>query len=559
MTAKRALPIGIQTFLEIREGDFYYVDKTGLALRLIEEGKYYFLSRPRRFGKSLFLDTLAELFEGNAALFKRLAAEQRWDWSRRYPVIRLSFAEGVLADRQALDRRIVDLMRINRDALGLSLYPDLDIPGLFGELIRKAHAHFGERVVVLVDEYDKPILDNITDPETAREMRDGLRNLYSVIKGQDAHIRFAFLTGVSKFSKVSLFSGLNNLMDITVDPSFSTICGYTEADLDAVFAPELEGLDREQIRAWYNGYNWLGEAVYNPFDLLLLFKQRRFHPWWFETGTPTFLVDVLTERGFFTPRLAHLRASEALLSAFDVDHLAPEALLWQTGYMTFTGSRQTGVRWEYSLGYPNLEVEAALNDALLEGLMGDASEGEQAVSRLYDLLLAADLDGFRQHIISLFAAIPHHGHDGNDIAADLEADPSAIPAEDQHGKRKCDFRFPSFSAARAAENGGASCPFEGFYASVFYSHLAALGLDLACEDASSHGRLDLRLRFNGRLWLFEFKVVELAPEGAALQQIKDRGYAEKYRAEGLPMHLIGIEFSREQRTLVGFGVETVAP
>jgi len=158
MTAKRALPIGIQTFREIREEDFYYVDKTSLALRLIAEGKYYFLSRPRRFGKSLFLDTLAELFEGNAALFNGLAAEQRWDWSRRYPVIRLSFAEGVLADRQALDRRIADLIRINRDALGLSLYPDLDIPGLFGELIRQAHAHFGERVVVLVDEYDKPIL-----------------------------------------------------------------------------------------------------------------------------------------------------------------------------------------------------------------------------------------------------------------------------------------------------------------------------------------------------------------------------------------------------------------
>jgi hypothetical protein len=198
-------------------------------------------------------------------------------------------------------------------------------------------------------------------------MRDGLRNLYSVIKGQDAHIRFAFLTGVSKFSKVSLFSGLNNLMDITVDASFSAICGYTEADLDEVFAPELEGLDREQIRAWYNGYNWLGEAVYNPFDLLLLFKQRRFRPWWFETGTPTFLVDVLTERGFYTPRLSNLRADEALLSAFDVDHLAPEALLWQTGYLTFTGSRQIGARWEYSLGYPNLEVEAALNDALLKG------------------------------------------------------------------------------------------------------------------------------------------------------------------------------------------------
>ncbi len=514
---RRALPIGIQTFREIREGDFYYVDKTGLALRLIAEGKHYFLSRPRRFGKSLFLDTLAELFEGNAALFKGLEAERGWDWSRRFPVIRLSFGDGVLRDRQELDEKIAELLADNEARLGVG-GGHRSLSGRFGELIRQAGAAAGERVVVLVDEYDKPILDNITDPDRARQMRDGLRNLYSVIKGQDAHIRFAFLTGVSKFSKVSLFSGLNNLKDITVDARYSALCGYTEADLDRVFAPELEGLDREQIRAWYNGYNWLGEAVYNPFDVLLLFDAREFRPWWFETGTPTFLVDVLTERGYFTPELAGVRASEALLSAFDVDHLAPEALLWQTGYLTFTGSRRIGARLEYSLGYPNLEVESALNDALLKGLMGDPMQAERAVSRLYDILVAADLEALRQHIVSLFAAIPHQWHDGNEIAR-----------------------------------------FEGFYASVFYSHLATLGLDLACEDASSHGRLDLRLRFNGRLWLFEFKVVELAPEGAALQQIKDRGYADKYRAEGLPMHLVGIEFSRLERTLVGFEVETLAP
>jgi len=515
---RRALPIGIQTFRKIREGDHYYVDKTGFALRLIAEGTHYFLSRPRRFGKSLFLDTLAELFEGNAALFEGLEAEQRWDWSRRFPVIRLSFGGGLVQSRSELDRRILALLRKNQDALGIRCSDRTDIAGCFGELIERAHAAAGERVVVLVDEYDKPILDNLTDPGMAREMRDGLRNLYSVIKDSDAHIRFAFLTGVSKFSKVSLFSGLNNLKDITVDARYSAICGYTESDLDQVFAPELDGLDRKQIRAWYNGYNWLGEAVYNPFDVLLLLDGREFRPWWFETGTPTFLVDVLTQRGFYTPRLSHLRADEALLSAFDVDHLAPEALLWQTGYLTFTGSRQIGARREYSLGYPNLEVRAALNDSLAKALIGEPGQASELASRLYDILVTGDLDALRRHIISLFAAIPHQWHDGNPIAR-----------------------------------------YEGFYASVFYSHLAALGLDLACEDASSQGRLDLRLRFNEQLWLFEFKVVELAPEGAALQQIKDRGYAEQYRAEGLPMHLIGIEFSRERRTLVGFDAETLLP
>ena len=208
--SRRRLPIGIQTFREIREGDYYYVDKTGFALRLIAEGTHYFLSRPRRFGKSLFLDTLAELFAGNEPLFRGLDAHGSWDWGRRFPVVRLSFAAGVLHSREQLDRRIEDLLRINREALSVAVDPKLDIAGGFGELIRRTHAHFGERVVVLVDEYDKPILDNLTDPDTARELRDGLLNLYSAIKDSDAHIHFAFLTGVSTFRLGSTFSGLNN-------------------------------------------------------------------------------------------------------------------------------------------------------------------------------------------------------------------------------------------------------------------------------------------------------------------------------------------------------------
>jgi hypothetical protein len=248
MSARKKLPIGIQTFRKIREGGYYYVDKTGFALRLIDEGTHYFLSRPRRFGKSLFLDTLAELFAGSEALFAGLEAQARWDWSRRYPVVRLSFGGGVVQSAEELDAKISDLLTDNERDLG-SADEAATLSGRFRHLLRQAHEQSGERVVVLVDEYDKPILDNITRPEAAREIRDGLRNLYSVIKDSDAHIRFAFLTGVSKFSKVSLFSGLNNLKDITIDARYSAICGYTEADLDTVFAPELPGLDRAQIRA----------------------------------------------------------------------------------------------------------------------------------------------------------------------------------------------------------------------------------------------------------------------------------------------------------------------
>ena len=300
---RRKLPIGIQNFAKMREGDYYYVDKTGLALRLIDEGSYYFLSRPRRFGKSLFLDTLKELFEGNRALFTGLAAENAWDWRKKFPVIRISFSDGVLQSRAALDQRIDEILLDNERALGVQMVHH-SISGRLVELIRQAHQSTGQRAVVLIDEYDKPILDNIDDRTTALAIREGLKNLYSVLKGADEHLKFVFMTGVSKFSKVSLFSGLNNLTDLTLDPNYSSICGYTDADVDTVFAPELDGLDRQEIKSWYNGYNLLGDPVYNPFDILLLFRNRTFQPYWFETGTPTFLLKLLLERRQFTPDLS---------------------------------------------------------------------------------------------------------------------------------------------------------------------------------------------------------------------------------------------------------------
>ncbi len=254
---RRPLPIGVQTFREIRVRDCYYVDKTHYIRRLAEEGKHYFLSRPRRFGKSLFLDTCKELFEGTEPLFEGLAIHDGWDWSVRHPVVRLSFAAGNLRDTAGLQASLMaQLDAVQRRTGVVSSYPT--VPERFGHLLEQLHGASGERVAVLVDEYDKPILDALDRPEAARVNRDFLQGVYAVIKDSDAHIRFTFLTGVSKFSRVSLFSGLNNLNDITLDPRYSAICGYTEADLDTVFAPELAGLDRDRIRDWYNGYAWRG-------------------------------------------------------------------------------------------------------------------------------------------------------------------------------------------------------------------------------------------------------------------------------------------------------------
>jgi hypothetical protein len=526
--ARLKLPIGIQNLRKIREQGYYYADKSGHAVDLIEAGSYYFLSRPRRFGKSLLLDTFKELFEGNRSLFQGLAAEPRWDWSRRHPVIRISFGSGVslsgsaaTAPYERLAQRIRENLRINREALGLPRPADLpedDLPGNLADLIRQAHRSRGERAVVLIDEYDKPILDLITSPDAARTLRDGLRDLYATLKETDEHLRFVFLAGVSKFSKVGLLSGLNNLQDITLDARYSALCGYTDADVDTVFAPELPGLDRDEIRRWYNGYNWLGESVYNPFDVLLLFERREFRPYWFETGTPTFLVDLLMAQQRFTPDLNRSVATESLLSTFDVDTMPAEALMFQAGYLTIASAWRIPGRLELTLRYPNLEVQASLNDCLLQSLTGGPSVPGPQVSRLYRLLQPGDLQGMRDLFHAFFAGIPHDWYRKNELAG-----------------------------------------FEGYYASIFYSHFAALGLDIRVEDTTHKGRIDMAVLFGGAVYLFEFKVVDLLPQGHALQQLKDKAYAEKYLARGEPVHLVGVEFSRADRNIVGFEVETLRP
>ncbi len=510
---RRRLPIGIQTFREIRERGYYYVDKTAYARRLVEEGKHYFLSRPRRFGKSLFLDTLKDLFEGNERLFRGLAIHERWDWSKRWPVVRISFGGGSYSSPGALEARVHQRLAAweQRNGLAAGSGP---AAGRFAALLEALHGKSGSRVVVLVDEYDKPILDALREPEVARANREFLRGFYGVVKDSDAHIRFSFFTGVSKFTKVSLFSELNNLRDITLRPEYSAICGYTEADLDEVFAPELPDLDRELIREWYNGYSWRGAArVYNPFDILLLFDTGEFDIHWFETATPSFLVEVMRRREIFTPSLEIMFATSDLLSAFDVERIAPEALLFQTGYLTITGEDRRGGRPRFRLGYPNREVRQALNDYLLHWMAPTTIERMHREEDLGDLLAAGDLAGVEAVTRALFASNAHDWHRKNELTR-----------------------------------------YEGYYASVFYSYCAGSGLDLVAEDATNRGRLDLAVRLPDAMVLIEFKVVD-QPTGSAIAQLRAKGYADKYRASGKPIHLIGVEFSRTERNIVAFDVE----
>ena len=515
--SRRRLPIGIQTFRKIREGDCYYVDKTEYIRQLIEGGQHYFLSRPRRFGKSLLLDTIKELFEDSEALFRDLAIHDKWDWGRPRPALRLDFGSGDYEQPDWLSEDVAAQLEAIEKSAGATAGGG-SAPARFRRLIAELHERSGQRVVVLVDEYDKPILDALGSPEIARANRGFLRGLYSVIKSCDAHIEFTLLTGVSKFSKVSIFPGLNNLMDITLDPCYSAICGYTERDLDDVFAPELKGLDRKEVRRWYNGYSWLGEErVYNPFDILLLLRQRRFKAHWFETGSPKFLIDTLLRRGVPTLDLDGMVGTEALLSAFDVDEMSVEALLFQTGYLTIVDQEDRGGRVRYRLGFPNQEVRQSLNERLLMVLLPEGARRQADDAPLRELLSANDFEGLEAFFRGLFAGVPHQWHINNNM-----------------------------------EN------YEGYYASVVYSCFAAHGFDLIAEESSSAGRSDMVVRCDQGVYIFEFKLTDGQPSGKALAQAKEKGYAEKYRHWRRPIHLIGVEFSREARNIAAFEVERAA-
>ena len=533
---RRRLPAGIQTFRQIREEGYYYVDKTAYARRLADDaGKHYFLSRPRRFGKSLFLDTVKELYEGAEKLFRGLAVHGAWDWSKRHPVVRLDFAGGNYRRPGGLLARVAEQLSDIERETGAAGSEGATAPGRFARLLAALHRRTSRRVVVLVDEYDKPILDVLDAPETAKANLDDLRGLYGAIKACDAHVELTFLTGVSRFSKVSLFSDLNFLTDLTLNPRYSAVCGYTEADLDSVFSPELPGLDRGRIRAWYNGYNWRGsERVYNPYAILHLFASREFEAHWFETATPRFLIDTLLRRGFAAPDLENVHASASLLSAFDVDAIAPEALLFQTGYLTIAAEDQAPDGFpRFRLRYPNREVRRGLNESLLDALAPDWRRAEGAESNgaaLRRVLAAEDWTGLEALFRRLLAGIPHDWHRRNDIAR-----------------------------------------YEGYWASVFYAFFQAAVDGVAVEDATSRGRLDLAVRLDGNAYLFEFKVTErsmnpaqaggaaretpAANETAAMAQLRARRYADKYRTPGRSVHLIGVEISAEQRDIAAFDAE----
>jgi len=508
----KLLPIGIQTFEKIRSSNYYYVDKT-MFVKKLENGGYYFLSRPRRFGKSLFLDTLKEAFSGNKELFKGLYLYDNWNWEKKYPVIKLDLSQAYPDTEENLKESINYFLRKKANEHRITL--EEEIIGLkFQELIQKLYEKYNQKVVVLIDEYDKPILDVIEDIEKARRNRDILKKFFEILKPSDPYLKLVFLTGVSRFSKVSIFSGLNQLQDITLNEEFSTICGYTQSELESVFEDRLKDFDKEKIKEWYNGYSWLGESVYNPFDILLLFSEKRFRAFWFETGTPTFLIKMFMKNKYYLPELENLEVGDEILSNLDVDNIRIENLLFQAGYLTIKEFlEEDGV---YILSYPNLEVRKSLNNAFLFYLDFDASKITKTELNIKQILKEKNIDKLKDAIYTFFASIPHDWYRKNDIAS-----------------------------------------YEGFYASTVYALVNGAGLNVIAEDNTNKGQIDLSVFNQDSVYIIEFKVVEDKKEDLALKQIKEKRYYEKYKGKYNDIYLIGIEFSKKDKNIVGFEWEKV--
>ena len=509
----KKLPIGISTFSKIIEQDYLYIDKTKEAYELITNHQYAFLSRPRRFGKSLFIDTLQEIFEGNKKLFKGLNIYDKWDFEDKYPVIKISFG-GDLRSPEALKHTIYDLLKENQKRLDIVCEDKNNPSSCFRELIQKTHEKYQKAVVILIDEYDKPIIDNLDQTDVAIENREILKSLYVIMKDNDRYIKFAFLTGVSKFTKASIFSGLNNLRDISMLPRFGNICGYTQNDIETTILPYLKGVDLNELKIWYNGYNFLKDKIYNPFDILLFIDGNyKFENYWFKTGTPSFLIKLFNEQPYNLAEFENLEVGEEILESFDIENLSLETVMFQSGYLTIKKQEYFGSNIIYTLAFPNLEVKKSFNDYILNNYFIRARDKAKVQINLYKQLFSANLDDLEQTLKSLFASIAYNNFTNNEIEA-----------------------------------------YEGFYASVLYAYFAGAGFEkIVAEDVTNDGRIDLSVFIDNKLYIFEFKV----DKKGALEQIKEKEYFNKYLSSGKEIYIIGVEFDSKRRNVVRYEWEKI--
>ena len=505
-------PIGIQNFEKIRTEDFLYVDKTAEIYKLAKEGRYYFLSRPRRFGKSLLVSTMEAYFSGRKELFSGLAIEKLEAEWKQHPVLHLDLRGVSYTDESVLERVLSDKL-----AKWETLYGAVntsDILGLrFKEVIEAAYNKTGNQVAILIDEYDKPIIDNLGNEPTLSHLRSTLQGFYSVMKSMDARIRFGFLTGVTKIGKMSVFSGLNNLNDISMIPDYVDICGVSETELHEYFDESISELSSAnemskeecyvKLKSMYDGYHFCEDSIgiYNPFSLLNTFQNKKFREYWFETGTPGFLVEVMRQTSFDVTTLENQTVDSTLMSNADAIFENPVPYLFQSGYLTITGYND--MFRLYQLGFPNQEVKNGFLNCLLKYYvpMSPDMSGTTLIYQLWHSITEGNPKSFMQILSSLFANTSYQ----------------------IQGETEKDFQY------------------------AMYIISALLGEYVQVERTTSNGRIDLIIQTKEFIYIFELKVN--ADADVALRQIDEKGYARPFEGDSRKLFKIGANFSTATRRI----------
>jgi len=530
----KGLPIGIQSFESLIQGNFIYVDKTKLVYELIKPEKaVYFLSRPRRFGKSLLISTLSSIFKGDKELFQNLwIYDSDYTWLR-HPVIKLSMANSQISETDTMETRIkIQLNYIAQEyGVELDLKPYLDI--VLTDLIHKLHAKTGMKVVVLVDEYDGPIINHINDIPKANENTDLLRNFYKVLKDEDNLLRLVFITGVTKFAKVSIFSGLNNLSDLSMNEDYAGLCGYTQSELESYFSEHLDKIvekfqnrpqdlelkkasevNKEKIldktRFWYNGFRFTKDllTVYNPFSILEFFQNKDFTGFWFATATPDFLIQLINSQEENIKDLDGVYTESFSLDTYSIDNLDLVPIFFHTGYLTIQDYRvKSSTSFQFT--YPNFEVKQAFLNSFLSFNLIDKSSKSARLEKLAQYIQEGNIPDFIEIIKEFFLSLNYYDH-----------------------MKK-----------------------EKYYQGILYTILYLTGLKINSEEFTNIGRIDLLLNTDSEIYLFELKLNRSAK--IALEQIHQKKYYEKYLSSNKKINLIGLNFNSAIKNIDEYLVESV--
>lgn len=511
------LPLGIQNFGKLREGNYLYVDKTALMYRIVTSGSYYFLSRPRRFGKSLLLSTMHAYFDGKKELFEGLAVsklEKEW---KKYPVLHLDLNTGKYDTPEALDFKL-DMALMEWESTYQTEYVGKTLSGRFESIIKRACEKTGERVVILVDEYDKPMLQAIGDDELQSYYRNTLKAFYGALKSMDGYIKLGFLTGVTKFGKVSVFSDLNNLTDISMDNRYYDVCGINGQELQRDFAPYIKRLaQREnlsiddtdaQLQRLYDGYHFTYDTpgMYNPYSLLNTFDKCSFGSYWFETGTPSYLVELLKQHDYNLEKMSDIETTEEALGSIDIISSDPIPVIYQSGYLTIKGyDKEFKI---YTLGFPNEEVEAGFLKYLVPFYTKyTKSESPFQIQQFVKEVRVGDIDGFLLRLQSFFSDTPY------ELIKDLE----------------------------------------NHYQNVLFIINKLMGFYVKAEYHTSRGRIDMVLQTPKYIYVMEFKLDGTAEE--ALLQINSKNYSLPFEADDRKVIKIGLNFDNEARNIEKWVVE----